>query len=116
MVLMCDFSGFRAPEMVKTRPIVVVSPNHLRRPGLVTVVPLSTTDPDPVEPYHYRFEKDPMPQCEGAAWAKCDMVATVSIDRLDRLRVKRGIYTMRYVSTEELAAIRQCMKYAMGIV
>jgi len=55
MVLMCDFDGYQVPEIVKTRPVVVVSPNHLIRPGLVSVVPLSLTPPDPVQPYHYQL-------------------------------------------------------------
>jgi len=115
-ILMCNFDGFRVPEMVKTRPVVIVSPNHLNRPGLYTIVPLSTTAPDQVQPYHYHFPKNPMPQSLGEAWAKCDMVVTVSIGRLDRIKVSRGIYTLRYVSKEELAAIRECMKYALGII
>lgn len=45
MVLICDFTtGFQAPEMVKKRPVVVVSPR--RRIGQVcTVVPLSSVAP-----------------------------------------------------------------------
>ncbi len=116
MILMCDFSGFRAPEMIKTRPVIIISPNHLPRPGLCTVVPMSTTDPEPAQPYHYRFEKNPMPQSNGAAWAKCDMVATVCVSRLDRLKVSRGIFTVRNVTKDELAAIRGCVKYAIGII
>jgi uncharacterized protein YifN (PemK superfamily) len=102
--------------MVKTRPVIIVSPNHLPRPGLYTVVPMSTTEPDPVQPYHYCFPKNPMPQKDGVAWAKCDMVVTVSVDRLDRLKIARGTYTIRFVTKEELAAIRDCMKHALGIV
>ncbi|MGH9958192.1 MAG: type II toxin-antitoxin system PemK/MazF family toxin [Pyrinomonadaceae bacterium] len=56
-VLMCDFNGFRKPEMIKTRPVVIVSPNHLNRHGLYSVVPLSTTAPNRIEPYHYKLEK-----------------------------------------------------------
>ena len=46
-VLICDFNtGFRPPEMVKKRPVVVISES---RQQLVTVVPLSTTEPNPIE-------------------------------------------------------------------
>ena len=42
-VLYCDFkTGFRPPEMVKARPVVVLSRNHHE---LCTVVPLSGTEP-----------------------------------------------------------------------
>ncbi|WP_210210156.1 type II toxin-antitoxin system PemK/MazF family toxin [Rhodopseudomonas palustris] len=48
-ILICDYStGFKAPEMVKKRPVVTVSPRLKRRDGLVTVVPLSTSRPEPV--------------------------------------------------------------------
>jgi uncharacterized protein YifN (PemK superfamily) len=115
-VLMCDFTGFKKPEMIKTRPVIVVSPNHLKRPGLYTVVPMSTTDPDPIELYHYRFKKNPMPHSNGHAWAKCDMVVTVSMERLDRIKVSRGNYVVTYISNKDLEAIRECMKHALGII
>lgn len=52
-VLMCEFEpGFRVPEMVKRRPVVVISPKIAARPGLCMIVSLSTTPPDPVMQYH----------------------------------------------------------------
>ncbi|HEX4479977.1 MAG TPA: type II toxin-antitoxin system PemK/MazF family toxin, partial [Rudaea sp.] len=87
MVLICNFAGFKAPEMVKARPVVVVSPNHLVRPGLVTVVPLSTTPPMPVEPYHYRLRGSPIPGDPiDEVWAKSDMICSVGVHRLDRVK------------------------------
>lgn len=112
---MCDFSGFKAPEMVKRRPVVIVSPNYLCRTGLYTVVPISTTEPDPIEKYHYCFQKNPMPNSQIKCWAKCDMIATVSVDRLDRIKISRGNYVTKGISTEELEAIRSCIKYALGL-
>jgi uncharacterized protein YifN (PemK superfamily) len=112
---MCDFSGFRAPEMIKTRPIVIVSPNHLRRAGLYTVVPLSCSAPDPIEAYHYKLKKDPLPYSNAESWAKCDMVATVCVDRLERIKVGRGHFKTSAISSEELEAIRNCLKYVLGI-
>lgn len=50
-LLLCDFgSGFKPPEMVKRRLVVVISPRIKARPGLCTVVALSTTLPKPVWP------------------------------------------------------------------
>jgi len=114
-VLMCNFAGYVAPEMVKARPIVVVSPNHLRRPGLVSVVPLSTTPPDPVEAYHYKLTGNPVPgSSAGEVWAKCDMLATVSLTRLDRIKIERGRYEIGHVSMDQVRAIRLAVALSLG--
>ena len=115
VVLMCDFEGYVAPEMVKKRPVIVVSPRHLERSGLHTVVPMSTTPPNEARPYHLRLTKNPMPNSLGDVWVKCDMVATVRTERLDRIKVSRGNYVTTAVTPEELSAIRQCLKYVLGI-
>lgn len=80
------------PEMRKIRPAVVVGPRLRRRGRLVTVVPLSTTAPEPPEDYHCRIELSellPAPFESPIMWAKCDMVAAVSLARLDRFRESR---------------------------
>ena len=41
-VLKCDFGGFRVPEMVKARWVVVISPKYLDRGSLVGFYPIST--------------------------------------------------------------------------
>ncbi|WP_200291341.1 type II toxin-antitoxin system PemK/MazF family toxin [Rhodospirillum rubrum] len=45
IVICDDNTGFKAPEMVKERLAVVVSPRLPYRDGLCTVVPLSTSPP-----------------------------------------------------------------------
>ncbi len=115
MVLMCDFDGYIAPEMVKTRPVVIVSPNHLERGGLYTVVPMSATAPAKPQPYHLKLANNPMPKGDNEVWIKCDMVATVCVARLDRIKVSRGAYTVCQVTPQELTAIRECLKYVIGI-
>ena len=113
---MCDFAGFRAPEIVKVRPIVIVSPNHIRRPGLVTVVPLSTTDPDPVEPYHYHLLGAPVPGSPATnVWAKCDLVCSVCVDRLDRIKIGRGRYETGHISMDQVREIRNAVALSIGI-
>jgi uncharacterized protein YifN (PemK superfamily) len=88
---MLDFNqfGFEAPEMVKRRMVVVISSKALKRdPDLVTVVPLSTTPPMhanskhnvPLEKDYYWGTKNGKP-----LWAKCDMVMTTSIRRLEHV-------------------------------
>lgn len=67
---MCDFTGFIEPEMIKTRPVVVVK-KHKSNPLLVTVVPLSATKPDPIQDYHYEFLHNPVPTAKAGdiTWA-----------------------------------------------
>ena len=123
MLLMCDFStGFRVPEMVKKRPVVVLSPRLRRTSGLCTVVPLSTALPDPVERFHHRMSEQSLPGnlATRETWAKCDMVTTVSLERLDRVLIGRNavgkrIYVAERVTGEDLAAIRQCVTIALGL-
>jgi len=115
-VLVCDFRGYIEPEIIKTRPVVVVSPNHMRRPGLVTVIPLSTTAPIRIEPYHYLLQGNPVPGSDAqAVWAKCDLVATVSVVRLDRKKIARGCYSVGYVSMEQVRAMRCRAAISLGL-
>lgn len=82
-VLICDFSGNKAPEIVKRRPVIVLSTVS---PGLCVVVPCSTTAPVPERPHHYKltdFDFLPPPYNDVVQWVKCDMVQTVSYDRLN---------------------------------
>lgn len=117
-IVICDFStGFRPPEMVKVRPVVVISPR--RRTGqLATVVPLSSTPPLPVEPWHYRLPPGAYPPARGAIWVKGDMVATVALDRLDRVRVKTGgtrAYHTFQLDQTALAAVLACVRAGIGL-
>jgi uncharacterized protein YifN (PemK superfamily) len=115
-VLYCDFTGYIAPEIIKTRPVVIISPAHLARPSLVTVVPLSTTAPSPVEGHHYKLTGNPIPgSTAGEVWAKCDLVATVCFDRLDRIKISRGLYQTGNISMEQVKAIRRAGLIALGI-
>lgn len=118
-ILICDYAGFKAPEMVKRRPCVVVSPRLRRRDGLCTVVPLSTTPPYPPESYHYQITLDrPLPYPFGAAvmWAKCDMLATVSFDRLALIKIRKRQYIKPMLSAGDMFRIRICIMRALGII
>ena len=84
-ILICDFKGLNAPEMTKRRPVIVISPRFKHRTKLCTVVPLSTTVPSKIEPYHYKLNiTPPLPEPYDAnhAWVKADMLYTVAFDRL----------------------------------
>ncbi|PVM84219.1 type II toxin-antitoxin system PemK/MazF family toxin [Caulobacter endophyticus] len=114
-VVMCDFQGYVAPEMIKRRPVVVLARNRRNR-QLVTVVPLSTTAPNPLEAYHHQLAQSPLPNAQGiACWAKCDMVATVSLARLDRCKAGRGKYVAPMLPTPDLASIRAGVAIALGV-
>lgn len=92
-VVYCDFTGFRMPEMTKRRPVIVLR-THKRHRRLVYVVPKE-------------------------AWAKCDMVAVVSTERLTLSRQqqcspRRARDNVIMISEEEFTAIRACVAKAFG--
>ncbi len=56
MILRCDFSGLKTPEMIKIRPVLVISPRPERlSKKTCIVVALSTTPPDPIEKHHLKM-------------------------------------------------------------
>jgi len=118
-IVICDFTtGFQPPEMVKMRPVVVISPRH-RVGQLATVVPLSSTPPVPAQPWHHQLAAGAYPPARGPMWAKCDMLATVGLIRLDRVRV-RGPgggwqHQVFQVPPTDLAAILAGVKAALGL-
>lgn len=117
-VLWCQFDGVE-PEMVKRRTVVVISPKSVQRARLVTVVPLSTTPPDPMHPWHCQLEKDPLPHASGATvYAKCDMVAVVCFDRLHGFYKRwngQRKYSPVFISLNELRAIRRGLLFGLGL-
>ena len=122
-ILICDFKGFLQPEMIKRRPVVVVSPRLRKRYGLCTVVPLSTTPPKEVAAYHFKLHVVPvLPAPYNAAfhWVKADMVYTVSFDRLFLpFGTKDGsgkrIYDTRVIDKADLLKIQHCMLHGLGL-
>ncbi|MEW6721221.1 MAG: type II toxin-antitoxin system PemK/MazF family toxin [Thermodesulfobacteriota bacterium] len=119
-VLMCDFVGFKTPEMVKKRPVVVVS-GRLRRSQLVTVIPLSTTPPDPVEDHHHQMDPASLPGqfATKQTWAKCDMVVTVGFWRLNKVMVRDAngnrVYLGHRVTDADFKAILKGMLCAFDL-
>jgi mRNA interferase MazF len=121
-VLKCDFSGFTAPEMIKVRWVVVISPKHINRGPLTTIVPLSTTPPNPIERYHVKLEST-LPHNEGSnveVWAKCDMLFSASFTRLnawwlDKSTVGRRVYIPIAVSKEDVVRIKAGVLHSLGL-
>lgn len=113
-VVRCDFSGMVPPEMVKMRDVVILA-KHPKNSKLVTVVPLSATQPNPIEAYHYELPKNPRPDSpkEVVVWAKCDMLYTLSIDRMQMhyVRTRRGgrQVAIIHLNDADMAQIRKCV-------
>lgn len=119
VVVYCDFSGFVQPEMVKTRPVVVLARNK-KNNKLVTVVPISSTEPDTLQAYHHELLPNPIPDKPGVrSWAKCDMLTTVFIARLDRVKQKlpngKRTYLTPAISRSDFQAIQQCVVNALNL-
>ena len=115
-VLVCNFdSGFRAPEMVKKRPVVVISSKESHSRRLCTVVPFSTTAPEPRMPWHHPLPHVIVPGLRAAApmWAKCDMLATVGFERLNKpyVKTRQGrIYRSVFLCSADVQAIEVCLR------
>lgn len=123
-VLRCDYEpGFRPPEMVKRRPVIVISPRLRHRDGLCTVVPLSSDEPRRMMPYHCTLRFDPLlpaPYDNPVHWVKADMIATVAFHRLSGLFHSRDQtgnrhYDVRVLSSEQLREVQACVLHALGL-
>lgn len=122
-IVICDFNGFSPPEMVKRRPVIIMSPRLRRRQGLCSVVPLSTREPDHIEIYHHRIHIHPplpKPYDSKISWVKADMIYTVSFDRLTLPFVKKNDggkreYDVRVVDKSDLIKIQYCLLHALGM-
>ena len=123
-VVIVDFDqGFRTPEMVKKRLCVVVSVPIDARVGLCTVVPLSTTPPDPVMDYHYELEIPfRLPSRWGARrrWVKADMIYSVGFHRVDLLRLEKGrdgrrVYQTAPLSNVHMSRITDALLAGLGL-
>lgn len=123
-VLLCDFDqGFRVPEMVKRRPVIVISPKISVRAGLCTIVALSTEAPIPQMPYHCQITLDPpLPEPWGdkARWVKGDMVCAVGFHRLDFLHHGKDTqgkrqYRFDPLPDTDMRRVRVCVLNALGM-
>ena len=114
-IFWCDFSGYKIPEIVKTRPVLVIK-KHKHNPKLVYVVPGSNLEPEEVKIYHYALDKEFTIEYfnDKEHWVKIDMVYTISIERLDRVKNKIGIWTIPKVSNETLQKILEKFEIYYG--
>lgn len=116
-VLICDFRGYEVPEIIKIRPVIVIR-RHRTNKLLVTVVPLSTTPPQTVLAHHLQLESH-LQGANPVCWAKCDIVATVSLGRLDRIKSKdrhgKRTYKIDELSSEQFLAVKAAVRGALGL-
>ena len=120
-LLICDFTtGFKAPEMVKKRPVVVVSRTHR---CIAIVVPLSKSEPTPFEKCHVEMSAASIPADlgPGRRWAKCDMASHVCFDRLDRIKAGRcpntgkRLYITPAILDVDLKQIQQALRHVLSL-
>jgi uncharacterized protein YifN (PemK superfamily) len=121
-VVTCDYTGFVEPEMVKIRSVVVLAKSRTSN-RLLTVVPLSTTPPGKLLPCHHRLSHNPHPDenPDLEVWAKCDMVYTVSLARVNFYKTKsrrggRAIYhSTLSIAPDDYLAIQRGVRFALGL-
>ena len=102
---------------------MVVSAPLINREQLCSIVPLSTTEPRPCQPYNCVLDLDPplpFPFHSPRMWVKADMILTVAFHRLKLLHGGKGpdgdrLYDVRVLPPEKLAEIRRCMRVALGL-
>ncbi|WP_369926200.1 type II toxin-antitoxin system PemK/MazF family toxin [Xanthomonas sp. NCPPB 2632] len=109
-----------AAEMVKNRPVIVVSRILRGRHGLATVVPVSMTRPNVPRRWHVLVPADAMPHGwsdkPGERWAKCDMVTTVSLERLSLANARRHAGRPVYGGAEVDELILRQIREALGYI
>ena len=116
-ILVCDFSGFVVPEMVKKRPVIVISPRLPQRGEIVMLVPISTTPPYRPMPYAVKLSKNHHPDEDDdvACWAKCDMVMNLGRWRLSGFKMGRRRWDYPQATGDDLKAVRQGVIYGLGL-
>lgn len=121
-ILNCDFAGYIVPEIVKTRQVVVIW-KHKTNAKLVYIVPLSTTPPHTPELAH-ELSCLPIPRqgqpADTRIWVKCDMVYTVSTDRLsmpvNRASRRNSAPININIATPDLMEVRQRIAKALRLL
>ncbi len=98
--------------MVKKRPVIVVY-RHRYNSKLVSVVPISTTKPYPIKEFHVET-RDGFRQLyldNKKSWVKCDILNTVSLERLHLIRNKSdGTRSSPNVGADFLIKIKEAIR------
>lgn len=116
-VFIAHFNGFKEPEMVKTRPVIVVSPKLPYRSDIVAIVPISLTPPRHDLPYCYQLSKNYHPDEDDTlpCWAKADMLMNVGVYRLSAIKVGRRKYLYPNLTPEDLQGVKKAVLCGLGL-
>lgn len=109
--------------MVKRRLAVVISPPISQRKGLITVVPLSTTEPIPQMNFQCEIEIPfALPTFWGRRrrWIKGDMINAVGFHRVDLLSLGKDltgkrVYQKEVLSRSTMDQIVRCVLTSIGL-
>jgi len=120
-ILNCDFHGYVVPEIVKLRQVVVLR-KHKSAAKLVYVVPLSTTPPHDAD-LAVQLARLPLPRPQQnpntKIWVKCDLLYTVSTDRLSmpvsRVSRRNSAPININLSAPDLERIRATVAHVLGL-
>jgi|SRR5579875_423709 mRNA interferase MazF len=118
-VLLCDFStGFQVPEMIKVRPVVVISERNRNRQTCI-VVPVSSSLPNDPDAVFVELDQNKYAFFTQQNWAKCEMVNAVRRGRLYRLRdpvTGRGVDSRQTaIDAADLQLVRAGVRRALGL-
>ena len=121
-ILTCDFSDFKAPEMVKKRPVIVLATRH-KSESLVTVICLSTKEPTPFKNHHLKLDQSLFPKHKlfdgKESWLKGDMIYTVGFHRLEQIKLgfshgKRSYFKTR-LPQQTMKAVQSCVLHGLNL-
>jgi len=109
--------------MDKLRLAIVLSPKIRARPKLVTVVPLSLTEPEKIMPFHKQIDIPfELPTRWGKAnrWIKGDMVNAVGFHRVNFLNLGKDnngkrIYQYQHLPDDLFREVRRCVLHGLGL-
>jgi uncharacterized protein YifN (PemK superfamily) len=116
-VVYCDYVGFIEPEMIKKRPVIVIS-KHKHHPKLLSVVPISTVMPEKIFDYHVEMDEQfcTLYLSGDKCWVKCDMFNVVSLERLNLVRDKKsGLRHAPNVGLEFVTKIKEAIGKVHGL-
>ena len=118
-MLLCDFStGFQPPEMVKMRPVVVLS-ECTRNIQTCIVVPVSSVPPTRSKALVVELDQSRYGFLNCKSYAKCEMITTVSRRRLFLFRERitgRSLGSRRTtIDANLLASLRRGAARALGL-
>lgn len=111
-IVFCKFEGLKTPEMVKERPVIIMTKKLPFRKDLFTVLPLSTTKPPKILDWHYKLDKKYIPNTpffKGDCWVKADMVYTLSVKRMWLIRLGGGRYFYDLLPDDIMQDIKKAM-------